>query len=117
VSLLWNTTSNRVGFLPSFVPKLTGTVGLLAMIAALVTEETPQNVTLALSAGIMFMLASFKIRRMGIATSAFAVMGIAYFFSNYAVSFGDQVTWTLTAGLGGCGVALISSIMVITDER
>jgi sugar phosphate permease len=117
VSLLWNTTSNRVGFLPSFVPKLTGTVGLLSMIAALIIEEAPQTVTLAMSAGILFMLASFKIRRLGIATSAFAVMGIAYFFSNYVVSFGDQVTWTLAAGLGGCGVALISSIMVITDER
>jgi hypothetical protein len=117
VSLLWNTTADRVGFLPSIVPKLTGTAGLLAMIAALVTEEAPQDVTLALSAGILFMLASCRIRRVGIATVTFAIMGIVYFFSNYVVSFGGQVTWTLAAGLGGCGVALISSIMIITDER
>ena len=90
---------------------------MLSMIAALIIEEAPPTVTLAMSAGILFMLASFKIRRLGIATSAFAVMGIAYFFSNYVISFGGQVTWTLAAGLGGCGVALISSIMVITDER
>jgi sugar phosphate permease len=118
VALLWDTTtSDRIGFLPSIAPKLAGLTGLLAMTAALVAGDAPQNVMLALSASLLFMIAAFKFRRLGFLTVAFAVMGIVYFFANYVVAFGGQVTWHLAAGLGGCGVALISSIMIITDER
>jgi hypothetical protein len=87
------------------------------MTAALIDSGASQDVTLALSFSLLFMVAAFKFRRVGFYTAAFAVMGIAYFFSNYVVTFGSQVTWHLVAGLGGCGAALISSIMIITDER
>jgi OPA family glycerol-3-phosphate transporter-like MFS transporter len=118
VALLWNATSDRVGFLPSVVPKAAGTLGMTAMVTALVVDGAPQEVTIALAAGLLLVLAaSFLSRRLAIFSATFAVMGIVYFFSNYAVSFGDQVTWSLAAGLGGCGITLISSIMILADER
>lgn len=117
VAILWNATSERVGFLPSYVPKVAGLTALLTMTSALVAGHAPQDVMLGLSTSLLFMVASFKFRRLGFFTATVAVMGIVYFFSNYVVTFGAPVTWHLAAGLGGCGVAFISSIMIITDER
>lgn len=117
VALLWNATTERIGFLPSIAPKLAGTAALLAMIAALVSGGAPEDVTRGLSLGLLFMLAAFKFRRLGIFSATFAVMGIVYLFSNYVFSYDDVVTWDLAVGLCGCGVALISSIMIIIDER
>ena len=117
VALLWNATSDRVGFLPSVAPKLAGTAGMVAILAALLAEDAPLDVTLGLAGGLLMMLAAFVYRRVAIFSATFAGLGIVYFFSNYAVSFGGQVTWALAVGLGGCGVALISSLMILTDER
>jgi sugar phosphate permease len=117
VALLWNATAERVGFLPSLLPKVAGMAGLLAMTAALVESDASPKMTMAFLLSLLFMVSAFKFRRVGFFTAAFAAMGIVYFFSNYVVTFGGQVTWHLVAGLGGCGVALISSIMIITDER
>jgi len=117
VALLWNATSDRVGFLPSVAPKLAGTAGMVAILAALLAEAAPLDVTLGLAGGLLMMLAAFVYRRVAIFSATFAGLGIVYFFSNYAVSFGGQVTWALAVGLGGCGVALISSLMILTDER
>jgi sugar phosphate permease len=116
-ALLWNATSERVGFLPRWAPKLAGMLGLLAMVAALVAGDAPQNVTIGFSAGLLLMLAAFRIRRLAIMSATFAAMGIVYLFTNYVVSFGGHVTWNLAAGIGGCGIAVISSIMIFTDER
>ncbi|MEO2024452.1 MAG: MFS transporter [Fuerstiella sp.] len=116
-ALLWNATSERVGFLPSVVPKLAGTVGMLVMVSALVAGDAPQDVTMGLFAGLVFLLAACRYRRLAIMSATVAAIGIVYFFANYVVSFGGQVTWHLAAGLGGCGIAAISSIMIFTDER
>lgn len=117
VALLWNSSSEKVGFLPSVFPKAVGTIGMLAMLAALISDEADKAVTIGLGAGLVPLIVSFKFKRGAIFSAAFAAAGIVYFFSNYAVSFGDQVTWTLAAGLGGCGVTVISSLMILTDER
>jgi OPA family glycerol-3-phosphate transporter-like MFS transporter len=116
VALLWNTTADRVGFLPSVAPKAAGTAGMIAMVAALISGGSPIELTALLALGLLPMLASCRIRRVAVFTPAFAGMGIVYFFSCYAVSFGG-VAWHLAAGLVGCGVTLISSIMILTDER
>lgn len=117
VALLWNSSSEKVGFLPSVFPKAVGSAGMLAMLAALISDGADQTVTIGLGAGVVPLIASFKFQRGAIFSAAFAALGIVYFFSNYAVSFGGQVTWTLAAGLGGCGVTVISSLMILTDER
>ena len=117
VSLLWNTTSDRVGFLPAWTPKAAGLLGLITVSAALYFGDAPQDVSIGISLGLLPMFASFKFKRLSIFAAVVASMGVVYFFSNYAVSFGDRVTWDLAAGLCGCGVALISSIMILTDER
>lgn len=118
VALLWNATSDRIGFFPSVVPKVAGGVGMLAMFAGLVEEGASQIVTIGLASGLLFVLAaSFLNRLLAIGSAAISVIGIVYFFYNYAVSIGDQVTWSLATGLAGCGLAFISSIMILTDER
>ena len=117
VALLWNTTAERVGFLPAAAPRIVGTVGLLTMVAALISQESPRDVSIGLACGLLPMLAAFHIRRMAIFSATFAAVGILYFFTGYAVNSGGQITWHLMAGLGGCGIALISSIMILADER
>jgi sugar phosphate permease len=118
VSFLWNaTTADRVGYLPPSAPKLAGLAGMIAVCQALYSGDAPLDVTIGLSVGILLMLVSFGFRRVAIFTMAVAGMGIVYFFSSYAVSMGDQVSWSLAVGLCGCGVSLISSLMILTDER
>ena len=117
VALLWNTTSERVGFLPSLVPRIAGTLGMAAMVTGLVEGDASQGVVAGLATGILLIVAAIWIRRLAIFAAAVAVIGIVYFIYNYAVSLGDEVTWSLATGLAGCGIAFISSIMILTDER
>lgn len=117
VALLWNATSDRVGFLPSVFPKAAGTLGMIGILVALLESGADHAVTIGLGTGLVPLILSTRFRRMAVFTAAYAGSGIVYFFSSYAVSFGGEVTWALAVGLGGCGVTLISSLMILTDER
>jgi MFS transporter, OPA family, glycerol-3-phosphate transporter len=118
VSFLWNaTTAERVGFLPALVPKLAGIAGLTAMTQSLYLHGEFVGVTLGLSVGILPMLFSHKFRRLAILSAVLSGVGVIYFFCTYARNMGAPVTWELATGLAGAGVALIASIMILTDER
>lgn len=117
VSLLWNVSSQKLSLLPAIAPKTAGVFGLIALVVGQHYGDTPDDVTIGLSLGLVPMLASGFYRRAAVFSATFAAVSIVYLFSTYAVSFGGEVTWHLAAGLAGCGVAVISSIMILTDDR
>ena len=115
-ALLWNASEKKLAILPDFVPKLVGTLALVVAGWSALTGDFDVWFSVLLFAAALSMTGTFANRRLAFFSLAIAAFSIVYLFASYAAGNID-VTWNLAAGLASGGIAVISSIMVLIDQR
>lgn len=115
-AMLWNASEERLAILPPFVPRLIGALALVVAGWAVLTGEFDVWVAVLLFCTALATTATFVNRRIAFAPLAVAAFALLYLFGSYAAG-SVGVTWHLATGLGCSGIALISSLMVLVDQR
>ena len=115
MAILWNTTTGKVGVLPSVVPKV-ASVGLLG-IAGVAVAYGGQPVVLQAATFVTTacLLATFLTRGAAIPGLVVSFVGLLYVFISFA--FGtSQVTGHESAAMVAYGLAIISTVMVLVER-
>ena len=116
-SLLWNASSERLGLLPRSAPRLVGSVALLAAVVSQWQGEFLDAKVLAFLVGTLLLLGTFVVWYTAFPAAVISAVGIVWLFASHVTGSSEDVSWQLAVGLASSGVALISSIMILTDER
>lgn len=115
MAILWNTTPNKVGVLPGYVPKMGAMAALLAAGAALRFGGHPLALQVLTVAAIGSDLASFTSRVAAAAALAIAAVGLLSVFIRYVRGASD-VTWPESAAMVAFGLALITTLMILVER-
>jgi hypothetical protein len=116
MAILWNTTSEKVGLVPSVVPKL-GAMMLLAG-AAVAARNGGQPIALQVASIVaaILMIGTAVSRWGALPGLAVAVAGLMVVFLNYVQS-SEAFTYSESAAMAAYGLAIISTTMVLVDQE
>ncbi|MEX0703246.1 MAG: MFS transporter [Planctomycetales bacterium] len=116
-ALLWNASQKRLFLLPGLVPKSAGLAAMATAAWAVHAGPYPEWALGIVLAGAFGMAAAFLIRKAagaGLAAASFAVL---FLFASYVQQSDASVAWHLATAIGGCAIGIITSLMVLVDER
>jgi sugar phosphate permease len=115
-AVLWNTTSRRVGVLPSMFPKLLA-VALLGIAAVAVARgNQPLMLTIATAAAAICLLGSFSTRWAAVPGLIVAAAGVLVVFVSYAQR-GHGVTWGQSIAMVSYGLTMVTTLMILVERK
>ena len=115
-AVLWNTTSRRIGVLPSMFPKLAA-VALLGIAAAAATRGSqPLPLAAATAAAAICLLGSFFTRWAAVPGLLVAAAGLLMVFVSY-VRMEDGVTWSQAMAMVCYGLTMITTLMILVERK
>jgi sugar phosphate permease len=115
-AILWNTTSRKVGLLPGAVPKIGALVMLLAAASAMSYGHQPLLLQVAAFAAAACLLGTLVNRWAALPALLVATAGLLIVFASI-VQRDDGVTWDQTVAMVTCGLAMITSLMILVEQK
>ena len=114
-AVLWNTTSRKIGVLPSLFPKLASIamVGVAAVAAWYGSQ--PLVLTLSTAGAAFCLLGSFATRWAAIPSLLVAMPGLVVFASYVQAS--DRVTWDQAVAMIAYGLTMITALMILVERK
>jgi sugar phosphate permease len=116
MTILWNTTTERVGLLPGLVPKLAALATLAAAGGLLRSGEQPVALVLATFAAAACLLGTVVTRWAAVPGLVVATAGLLAVFAGHVQGSGSA-TWHLPAVMVAYGLAIVSSLMVLVERE
>lgn len=115
-AIMWNTTSRRIGLLPSMFPKLAA-VALLGIAAIAASRGSqPLPLTIATAAAAICLLGSFFTRWAAVPGLIVAAAGVLMVFASY-VRMKDGVTWDQAIAMVSYGLTMIATLMILVERK
>jgi sugar phosphate permease len=115
-AILWNTTSRRIGVLPSMFPKLAA-VALLGIAAATAWRSNQAlPLTIATAAAAICLLGSFSTRWAAMPCFLVAAAGVLIVFVSY-VRLSNGVTWDQAIAMVAYGLSMITALMILVERK
>lgn len=115
-AVLWNTTSRRIGVLPSMFPKLAA-VALLGIAAVAASRGSqPLPLTMATAAAAICLLGTFFTRWAAVPGLIVAAAGVLIVFVSY-VRMKDGVTWDQAMAMVCYGLTMIATLMILVERK
>ncbi|MGD9720153.1 MAG: MFS transporter [Pirellulales bacterium] len=115
-AILWNTTSRKVGLLPSLIPKL-GTVGMMgAAGGALSYGDQPMLLQIATYSAAVILLLTLANRWAALLAILVATAGLLTVFVSL-VQAGEGGTWAESAAMVTFGLTMITSLMILVERK
>jgi sugar phosphate permease len=115
MAILWNTTTDKIGLLPSVVPKLAALAALAVAAVANACGQQPLLLQAATIAAAICVLATFKNRLAALVPFGVAAAGLLFVFGSYARVGGD-LAWHQSAAMAADAMAMICSLMILVDR-
>ncbi len=115
-ALLWNTTSDKVGLLPSVVPKLAAILMLACAAAATWYSDQPMALQVATIAAAICLIGTAVIRWAALPAFVAAITGLFVVFLNY-IQGSDGLTYSQSAAMAAYGLAIICTLMILVDRE
>ncbi len=115
-AVMWNTTSRRLGVLPSMFPKLAA-VALLGIATASASRGSqPLPLTIATATAAICLLGSFFTRWVAVPGLIVAAAGVLTVFVSY-VRMKDGVTWDQAIAMVSYGLTMIATLMILVERK
>ena len=115
MAILWNTTANRIGLLPSVVPKLAALAALMAAAVAIAYGDQPVVLQAATIAAAICLAATSKNRGAALVPFGVAAAGLLFVFASYAQG-GSDLAWHQSAAMAAYAMTMICSLMILVDR-
>jgi sugar phosphate permease len=116
MGLLWNTTSRKIGILPSWFPKLAALASLGTAGAAIACGGQPLVLQLATNGSLLALVACFVTRWAALPAMAAASGGLVTVFLLYAQT-GGTVAWHETTAMTAYGLTMITTLMILVERK
>lgn len=116
MAILWNTTSKKIGLLPSIVPKL-GAIALLIAAGVLMTYHGGHVIVRVTTfAAALCAAGTFRNRWLALPTMLAAVAGLMTVFVLY-VRATEAATWHQPAAMVAYCLTMIATLMILVDRE
>ena len=115
-AILWNTTSRKVGLLPSLIPKVGALGMMLAAGGALNYGDQPILLKIATFSAAACLLCTLANRWAALPAMLVATAGLLTVFVSF-VQTNDGVTWAQSAAMVCYGLTMITSLMVLVEQK
>lgn len=115
-AVMWNTTSRRIGVLPSMFPKLAAVALLFVATIAASRGNQPLPLTIATAAAATCLLGSFFTRWAALPGLIVAAAGVLMVFVSY-VRMKDGVTWDQAIAMVCYGLTMITTLMILVERK
>jgi MFS family permease len=116
MAILWNTTSRKVGVLPSAVPKLGALAALAVAGAAVDYGGQPLGLYVATFAAAICAMAAWRTRWAAVPALLLAAAGLATVFITY-VRDSSGITWDQTVAMVAYGLTMLATLMILVDRK
>jgi sugar phosphate permease len=115
MGILWNTTSQKVGVLPAYVPKFGGMAVLATAAVAMRYGGHPLALQVTTVAAMGCVVLSFTSRVAAMPALAISTCALVAVFVGYARGT-DDVTWPETIAMTAFGMAIILTLMIYVER-
>jgi sugar phosphate permease len=115
MAILWNTTSDKIGLLPSVVPKLAALATLSAAAVANAYSHQPVLLQAATIAAAICLVATFMKRCAAFVPLVVAAAGLLLVFASYAR--GGDLNWHQSVAMAAYALTMICSLMILVDRE
>jgi hypothetical protein len=114
MAILWNTTTDKIGLLPSAVPKLTALATLSAAAVANAYGQQPMLLQAATIAAVICLVATLKDCRAALVPFVVAAVGLVMVFVSYVR--GGELAWHQSVSMAAYAMTMICSLMILVDR-
>jgi sugar phosphate permease len=115
MAMLWNTTTDKIGLLPSIAPKLAAMAALAAAAAGNAFGGQPAALQAATIAAAICLLATFKNCWAALLPLGVATAGLLIVFMSYAERGGDLM-WQEGIAMAGYALTMLCALMILVDR-
>jgi sugar phosphate permease len=115
MSILWNATTDKIGLLPSVVPRIAALVAIAAATAGLAYGQEPIALQAAAIIAAISLLATFKNCWAALLPLGLSGVGLFFVFMSYAARGGD-LTWHEGVAMAGYALTMICALMILVDR-
>jgi hypothetical protein len=115
MAILWNTTTDRIGLLPSILPKLAALAAFAVAAVANAFGQQPVLLQAATIAAAICVLGTFKNRLAALVPFGVAAAGLLFVFTSYVRS-GGELAWHQGAAMAAYAMTMICSLMILVDR-
>jgi hypothetical protein len=115
MSILWNATTDKIGLLPSVVPRIAALVANSSAAAGIAYGQQSLVLQAATIIAAICLLATFKNCWAALVPLGLAAAGLLIVFMSYAGRGGD-LTWDVSVAMGGYALTMIFALMILVDR-